>query len=166
MKDPLVEESVDVAVGSEDAFVLWTDGINDWWRRGTPYWNDKERAVGLHFEPWVGGRFIEVYDAERGEGFEIGRVTEWEPGRRLGFTWRQADWDQQERVQVEVLFEPRGGTTRVTMRFTGWERVSDGPEMAAGYGGGTRELLGWYRDASAKGLSAAAGHGEGQAAAQ
>ncbi len=34
----------------------------------------------MRIEPRVGGRFIEVYDVETDEGFEVGRVTAWEPG--------------------------------------------------------------------------------------
>jgi hypothetical protein len=34
----------------------------------------------VRIEPRVGGRFIEVYDVETDEGFEVGRVTAWEPG--------------------------------------------------------------------------------------
>lgn len=141
---PVVEESVVVRVSAERAFALWTEGINGWWRRGTRYWNDKARAAGLRFEPWVGGRFVEVYDTRTGEGFVIGHVSAWEPGRRLRFSWRQANWGEQERVEVEVLFEPQGASTRVTIRFTGWEKIRGGREMAAGYGAGARELLGWY----------------------
>ena len=58
------------------------------------------------FEPWVGGRFVAVHDAESGEGTELGRIEAWEPGSRLLFTWRQPNWDADELTRVEVLFEP------------------------------------------------------------
>ena len=65
---PLVAEAdVVVRVDPERAFEAWTAGINNWWRLDSPFWMDKERRRGLHFEPRVGGRFIEVYD-EDGEG--------------------------------------------------------------------------------------------------
>ncbi len=83
MTAPTVRHSVEVSTSPEKAFEVYTAGINGWWKRGTYYWNDKERALGLRFEPFVGGRFIEVYDETTGEGFEIGRVTDWRPGRRL-----------------------------------------------------------------------------------
>ena len=145
----VVRESIDVAVSPERAFELWTDGINSWWRRGTYYWNDAERARGLRFEPHVGGRLIEIYDEATGEGFEIGRVTTWEPGRRLVYTWRQADWAEGEQAEAELTFEPIETGTRVTVCFTGWEGITRGAEMARGYTMGARELFGWYAEAAA-----------------
>jgi hypothetical protein len=65
------------------AFRLFTQEISLWWRTGTPYWNDPDRGLYLHIEPGVGGRWIEVYDADTGSGYEVGRVTVWRPGERL-----------------------------------------------------------------------------------
>ena len=88
------EASIEVPLTPEAAFDLYTGGINRWWRLGTMYWNDATRAAGLRFEPFVGGRFIEIQDAASGDGFEIGRVLAWEPGRRLVYTWREEGWDE------------------------------------------------------------------------
>ena len=68
------EASIEVPLAPEAAFDLYTSGIDRWWRLGTIYWNDAGRATGLCFEPFVGGRFIEVRDGTSGDGFEIGRV--------------------------------------------------------------------------------------------
>src|SRR5262245_53492819 len=54
-----------------------------WWRRDTPYWNDRERGLTIRIEPRVGGRFLEIWDLESGTCFEVGRVTVWDPGVRL-----------------------------------------------------------------------------------
>ncbi|OGT25178.1 MAG: hypothetical protein A2Z17_01970 [Gammaproteobacteria bacterium RBG_16_66_13] len=153
VKEMAVQQSVEVPTDSETAFKLWTAGINEWWKRGSHYWNDGKRALGLRFEPSVGGRFIEVYDAATGEGLEIGRIRVWEPGKRLVYGWREADWAAEEITEVEVLFESVGlGQTRVTVTHSGWETVRD-PErnrrLREGYGYGLNELLGWYREASA-----------------
>lgn len=51
VKEMTVQQSVDIATSAENAFRLWTEGINNWWRRGSHYWNDAKRAVGLRFEP-------------------------------------------------------------------------------------------------------------------
>ena len=152
VKEMAVRQSIEVPTSPEDAFKLWTTGINGWRKRGSHYWNDGKRAVGLRFEPGVGGRFIEVHDATSGEGLEIGRIRVWEPGRRLVYSWREADWAGEERTEVEVLFEPvSSAQTRVTVTHSGWETVKD-PErnrrLREGYGYGLGELLGWYRDAS------------------
>jgi uncharacterized protein YndB with AHSA1/START domain len=137
-----------VSVGPERAFEAFTSEINRWWKLDSPFWNDKDRRLGLRFEPHVGGRFIEVYD-ERGEGFEIGRVTTWEPGERLAYTWRQADWPEDALTEVEVTFEPVDDGTRVRVAHSGFERVPGGLEISRDYSGGLAMLLGWYAEAAA-----------------
>jgi uncharacterized protein YndB with AHSA1/START domain len=145
------EASIEVPLAPDAAFDLYTRGIDRWWRLGTRYWNDGRRAVGLRFEPFVGGRFIEVHDAASGDGFEIGRVTVWEPGRRLVYTWREQDWDAGASTEVEVTFQPIATGTRVELRHTGWESVEDCLDTSRGYSMGAAELLGWYREASTAG---------------
>ncbi|MDQ7842636.1 MAG: SRPBCC domain-containing protein [Armatimonadota bacterium] len=144
--------SVEVPTTPARAFELWTTGINQWWKKGTPYWNDKIRARGLRFEPGVGGRFLEVYDETAGEGLEIGRISVWEPRNRLVYTWREAGWTPQEVTQVEVRFEPTPGGTRVTVTHSGWETVREGQKRCEGYGRGHNELRGWYREAATAGI--------------
>jgi hypothetical protein len=78
-----------VDAAPDDAFRLFTEDIGLWWRRDTPYWNDRERGVGVTIEPGAGGRFIEVYDRETGAGMEVGRVTAWDPGQRLALIRRK-----------------------------------------------------------------------------
>jgi uncharacterized protein YndB with AHSA1/START domain len=130
-----------------DAFRLFTEDIGLWWRRDAPYWNDAGRAVGLRIEPGVGGRFVELHDAGDGAGFEVGRVTAWEPGRRLAVTWTQSGWDGVA-TDVEVTFEPAAGGTRVRLAHTGFERVPDSARALAGYDAGWNEILGWYAEAA------------------
>jgi uncharacterized protein YndB with AHSA1/START domain len=103
---PAVSQSTEVPVDPSTAFRLYTAEINRWWRRDSPYWNDRGRAVGLRTEPRVGGRFVEVYDEAAGDGFEIGRVRAWEPGGRLVYSWRQADWRPGDELEIEVTFVP------------------------------------------------------------
>jgi uncharacterized protein YndB with AHSA1/START domain len=95
-----------------------------------------------------GRRFRKVYD-ESGEGFEIGRITTWEPGRRIAYTWRQADWPEDGITDVEVTFEPVDGGTRVRIHQTGFERLPGGLEIAKGYTMGAATLLEWYAEALA-----------------
>jgi uncharacterized protein YndB with AHSA1/START domain len=102
----------------------------------------------MRFEPYVGGRFVEVYDDD-GEGFELGRVTAWEPGRKLGFTWTQSSWPEDAITDVEIAFEPVEEGTRLRLVHSGWEKVPRGADLARGYGAGWGELLGWYAEAVA-----------------
>jgi uncharacterized protein YndB with AHSA1/START domain len=149
--DPVVRQSIEVPAGPGAAFELYTAGINRWWRRDSWYWNDRGRARGLRIEPFVGGRFVEVYDEATGEGFEIGRVTVWEPGRRVAYTWRQADWPPGEEMEIEVTFVPAADGALVTITVRGWERLTGGAEIGRGYGEGAKELLGWFAEAATAG---------------
>ena len=131
----------------DEAFAIFTDEIGFWWRQNTPYWNDPERGLYVRIEPGVGGRFLEVYNAATDTGFEAGRVTVWEPGRRLGLTWTQVGWPDGVSTDVEVSFEPLGEATLVRIEQTGFERV--GPradEFRAGYDAGWKEVLGWFAE--------------------
>ena len=143
------EATIDVPLDPMAAFDLYTRGIDRWWRLGTYYWNDGARAKGLRFEPHAGGRFIEVYDAATGEGFEIGRVQRWEPGEFLSYTWREANWPAEAQTLVEVTFSSISSGTRVALRHSGWETVPDGLDSSRSYSMGARELLGWYGEAAA-----------------
>jgi len=134
-----------VEASPEEAFRIFTDEIGIWWRRDTPYWNDRERGLYPRIEPRVGGRFVEVYDAETDTGFEVGVVTAWEPGKRLGLTWAQVGWPEGVSTEIEVTFEPIAEGTLVRLEQTGFEQLGpEAAELTAGYAGGWQELLGWF----------------------
>jgi uncharacterized protein YndB with AHSA1/START domain len=137
---------VTVDAPPDEAFAHFTEDIGVWWRRDTPYWNDRERGLSIRIEPGVGGRFMEVYDLETGTGMEVGRVTVWEPGRRLALSWTQAGWPEGAATELEITFEPVGDGTRVRLEHTGFERVPEGMNFIAGYDSGWKELLGWYAE--------------------
>ena len=75
----------------------------------------------LAFEPKQGGSFTETL--ANGKVFEIGKITAWEPGQRLAFTWRQASFAPGQVTEVEIRFEAVGSETRVTVEHRGWETV-------------------------------------------
>jgi uncharacterized protein YndB with AHSA1/START domain len=135
-----------VDASPEEAFQIFTDEIGLWWRRDTPYWNDPERGLSIRIEPRVGGRFLEVYDLESGTGFEVGRVTAWEPGSRLVLTWTQASWPEGVSTDIEVTFEPADGGTLVRLEQTGFERVPDAETSLRRYDAGWKTVLGWYAE--------------------
>jgi hypothetical protein len=58
-----------------------------------------------------------------GDIFEIGRVTVWEPPRRLAFTWRQETFTPEQLTHVEVSFEPVGDKTRVKVEHYRWDAI-------------------------------------------
>ena len=114
---PSVVRTVDVAVDPATAFAVFTDEIDDWYERGPYSWNDPGRAIAIRFEE---GRLLELY--EQGEPYEMGRVTAWEPGRRLAFVYRNVHLPLEGTV-VEVRFDAVEGGTRVTLEHRGLEAL-------------------------------------------
>lgn len=142
-----VTATVEVAVDPATAFAIFTDEIDRWWRPGPINWNDPDRAIGIRIEPGVGGRWIEVEDAETGEGCECGRITVWEPGERLVFLYRDSGHALDD-TEVEIRFELVPGGTRVTLEHSGWEQLD--AEVAAQRRNfkraGWLNILSWYSE--------------------
>jgi uncharacterized protein YndB with AHSA1/START domain len=112
--------SLRVAASPQRAFDVFTSEIGAWWRR-TGCSVPRPRSPGqLTFEPGLGGRFTETL--ANGKVFEIGRITAWEPGSRLAFTWRQATFELDQITHVEVRSEAVGKKTRVTVEHR-WDSV-------------------------------------------
>jgi hypothetical protein len=133
-----VSSSVDVDLDPEIAFDVFVGEIDAWYRVDRFTVTDFTRTVSIRFEPHAGGRFMDVYDAESGEGREMGRITAWEPGRRLVFT-------DNRQTEVEVTFARVGQGTRVTLEHRGLESLApEEGEHVRRYG--WRFLLTWFRD--------------------
>jgi uncharacterized protein YndB with AHSA1/START domain len=139
--------SVDVSLGANEAFDLFTNDVDRWWKRDPINWNDPERAVGVRFEPGVGGRWIEVHDAATGEGFVMGHITAWEPGTRVVLTYIDAGHEI-DGTEVEIRFEPIERGTRVTVEHRGWERVAEHilARKLATKRWGWANILNWFAD--------------------
>ena len=107
-----------VRASPQRAFEVFTREIGAWWRHN-PMFRFTPREPGvISFED---GRLIET--REGGKVFEIGKVRVWEPGRRLVFGWRQAAFTPDQNTEVEVVFDPVGEETRVSVTHTGWDTV-------------------------------------------
>jgi uncharacterized glyoxalase superfamily protein PhnB len=104
--------SVEVAADPLTAFTAFTDELDLWWVRGPINAYDAGRLVEMRCEPGVGGRILEVYDAETGEGLELARITVWDPGRQLA--WKSSLDD----VSVDVRFDPIATGTTVRLEST------------------------------------------------
>jgi hypothetical protein len=143
-----VRVSIDVDVDPATAFEVFTDEIDSWYKRGPHSFFDPERVVAVRFEPHVGGHLVEVYDAQTGEGRPMGRVTVWEPGRRIVFV------DGRD-TEVDVRFAAVGNTTRVTLEHRGLERLAP-PEAEHHARFGWALVFGWYDEYMQAGHLAAA----------
>ncbi len=122
--------AIRVAVTPERAFAAFTGEIDVWWRPNGLFHFTPRGPGRLTFEPGSGGRLIETQPD--GRVFEIGRITVWKPPSELGFDWRQASFEPQQKTEVRVHFEAAGSETRVTVEHVGWDAIPQ--EHAARHG--------------------------------
>ena len=113
--------SVSVSVPPAEAFRVFTEEIDLWWRRGTAFRAGGGRGGIIAVEPGVGGRIVETYEGDDGErAFVRGVVTAWEPPGRLAFEWRAVNFGLGDTTWVEVVFAATARGTMVTVTHGGW----------------------------------------------
>jgi uncharacterized protein YndB with AHSA1/START domain len=113
-----------------EAFIAWTDRIDEWWPRTRTVGGDAVERIVL--EGGVGGRLYERW--HDGKEHVWGTVTAWEPPVRLELAWVDGDAGG---TDVTVLFVAAGpATTRVTIEHRGFERLDDGAVVRSRYAGG------------------------------
>ena len=137
-KPASVRVTVYLDVDQHDAFDVFTSEIDSWYKRDRHTLYDASKTKAIRFEPYAGGRFMDVWDLDTGEGREIGRVEVWEPSERIMFVDARG-------TEVEVTFAPVGEQTRVTLVHRGLERLVEAEaEKHARYG--WRLLMPWFDD--------------------
>lgn len=112
--------SVLVEVEPREAFRIFTEEIDQWWRRGPQFRVAGKRRGILHLEPKVGGRLFESVGTRV---YETGTITTWEPPKRLAFEWRAVNFAPHETTEVEVVFEETRSGTIVTVTHRGWAKI-------------------------------------------
>lgn len=119
--------SVFVRVSQEDAFDVFTREIDAWWKTGPKFRVAGKRRGRLFFEGGLGGRLFETFEVASGtRTFEVGKVTAWDPPRRMELEWRISNFAPDEKTTVEVTFEAMGEGTMVTVRHRGWASLRKG----------------------------------------
>ncbi len=113
--------SIRVPTDPSTAFEVFTNEIALWWQPSELFWITSAGDGRLAFEPGIGGRLYTTLD--NGTTFEIGRISAWEPGKRLRFSWRQASFSDEQSTEVDVLFEPVGDETRVSIEHRAWDTI-------------------------------------------
>jgi len=103
------------------AFEVFTQEISLWWQPSGLFQVSAAGDGRLAFEPGVGGRLVTTF--ADGSTFEIGRISVWEPGKRLVFAWRQASFSPEQSTEVEVGFEAVGDETRVSIEHRAWDTI-------------------------------------------
>ncbi|MBX3192065.1 MAG: SRPBCC domain-containing protein [Labilithrix sp.] len=125
--------SVLVEVPPDAAFRIFTEEIDQWWRRGLRYRVAGKRRGIIRLEGGVGGRLFESFEGASGtKVVETGKVTAWDPPKRLVFEWRAVNFASAEKTEVEIVFEPSPSGTRVTVVHRGWAAIR--PDHPARHG--------------------------------
>ena len=74
----------------------------------------------MTFEARLGGAYEFRGEGDDGSTFTVrGRITEFDPPRRLAFTWRWQDWDFPE-TTVSFTMEPTEAGTKVSFLHSGF----------------------------------------------
>jgi uncharacterized protein YndB with AHSA1/START domain len=116
--------TVSVALQPEEAFRVFTEQVDLWWRRGRRFRNSPGDRGIVCIEPGVGGRLFESFAGATGETVvEIGRTLVWEPPHRLVLQWRASNFAAHEHTEVEVLFRAHADSTQVTVVHRGWSAI-------------------------------------------
>lgn len=133
--------TVCISVSCDEAFRIFTEEIDEWWRRGRPYRVSGTRRGILRIEPEIGGRLFESFDDDAGvtRVVETGRVLAWAPPTRLLLEWRNVNFAPHEKTEVEVTFRPRGDSTEVTVVHRGWSALR--PDHPARHGQATEPFI-------------------------
>ncbi len=113
--------AIRVRATPQQAFDVFTQEIALWWRPSGLFEVTPRGDGELAFEGGPDGRLITKLP--NGRIYEIGKITAWEPGARLAFTWRQASFTPDQATHVEVRFEAVGEETRVSIDHQGWAEI-------------------------------------------
>lgn len=139
-----VRKSIKVQASPQQAFHVFTAGIDRWWPKTHGIGSAPLRKSII--EPFVGGRWYG--QCEDGTEAVVGHVTAWQPGERFVVTWEiSAQWKPDARVayasEVEVHFVADGSGTRVDLEHRNFERMGGAPgeTMRKSVDGGWPALL-------------------------
>lgn len=125
MSGDQVRVSVLLKVPPAEAFRVFTEEIDQWWRRGLKYRVQGPGRGILHLEPRVGGRLFEQFDGDPARVVQTGTVRVWQPPTRLVFEWRGVNFAPGETTEVDLQFEARPGGTQLTLVHGGFAALRD-----------------------------------------
>lgn len=121
--------SVRVDVDVDEAFRIFTEEIELWWRRGPAYRAGRGTGGVIALEPpgpdGAPGRVFESWVADgRERVVQTGVIERWDPPRGFTMRWRGVNFiDADPDTHVEVAFEPGARGTLVTVTHTGWAQI-------------------------------------------
>jgi uncharacterized protein YndB with AHSA1/START domain len=139
--------SVAVEVPPADAFAIFTEDIDRWWRRGLKYRHSVSSSGFIRIEAQLHGRLFESFETDGNTHvIEVGRIRLWEPPHRLAFSWRNANFAADENTDVEITFEPNSSGTLVTVVHSGLASLrADHPARHGNQGAAFSRMMGlWW----------------------
>ncbi len=122
--DSSLRFSIEVEAPIEQAFRVFTEGIDSWWPRNHHIGEVAMAAAIL--EPRAGGRWYEL--GVDGSECDWGVVLVWDPPRHLALSWHldgefRRDADDSHASRVDIHFEARGErATWVVLEHSGLDR--------------------------------------------
>jgi hypothetical protein len=117
--DPVIKE-ITVLATPDRAFQVFTAELASWWPLDSHSLSAMagNRAKDVIMQPGVGGKIIEhMHD---GSTVNWGVITDWDPGKKLGFTWHLRN-PQSEQTHITVDFTEQGDHTSVRLTHQGWD---------------------------------------------
>ena len=78
-KTATVRVSTIVEVDPQEAFRIFTEEVDLWWKRSPRFRQSSDPKGTLRFEPGEGGRLIEIADDLEDRQYEFGKVWVWKP---------------------------------------------------------------------------------------
>src|SRR5579875_785511 len=126
-----IRKSVHVDISPARAFELFAAKTASWWLKSHSISATKSPIKDVIIEPRAGGRWFER--GEDGSECDWGKVLAWEPPQaqgkgRLLLAWQiNADFKYNPTLltEVEVLFTPENGGTRVALEHRLIERMGE-----------------------------------------
>jgi len=143
-----IRVTIVVPMPPAEAFEVFTRDVDLWWRRGPRFRFSRLGGAVLRFEE-VPERRLVSDPGDGGPPFVVGRVIAWERGARLAFEWRLPNFSPDEVTEVEVLFEPWGEGTRLTLEHRGLGALRPDHPARHGQQGGafTSAMALWWGEA-------------------
>jgi len=150
--DIFVRKELFVNAAPERCFEVFTAKMGTWWPLASHHIG-KVDAKTVRIEGRVGGRVYEI--GIDGTECPWGEVRAWEPPGRFVFAWQlSASWQYDRTIdtEVEVLFTPQNGGTRVELvhrRLGAYGAKAEEMRTALGSPGGWTGLLEAFGKAAA-----------------
>jgi uncharacterized protein YndB with AHSA1/START domain len=105
----------------QHAFAVWTQRTSLWWPKSHSV--SQHPQLDVRFEPYVDGRIVERTPS--GDEHVWGRVTIWQPPRRVAYRWHLRQ-DPADATEVEITFDAAAdGRTNVHIVHRGFERLGE-----------------------------------------